>query len=86
MSRLRRREKIWLAHRDHYYQRAVRRGLGHATVVWTVLGVNLVLIVCAVTSLEGGMVGAAALTVGALSVGVVLWYFRGATGGAPTDE
>ncbi len=86
LARLRRREKVWLAHRDHYYQRAVRRGLGHDSVVRTVLGVNLVLMVCAVTSLEGGMVGAAALTVGALSVGAVLWYFRGATGGAPTDE
>lgn len=27
--RLARREKVWQAHRDHYYQRIVRMGLGH---------------------------------------------------------
>jgi len=28
--RLGRRERVWQAHRDHYYQRLVRMGLGHA--------------------------------------------------------
>jgi UDP-N-acetylmuramyl pentapeptide phosphotransferase/UDP-N-acetylglucosamine-1-phosphate transferase len=85
LSRLRRRQVIWRAHRDHYYQQAVRRGLGHDTVVRAVLGVNLVLTVCAVVSLSGGLAAAGALAMGALSVAAVLWYFRGATGGARTD-
>jgi UDP-N-acetylmuramyl pentapeptide phosphotransferase/UDP-N-acetylglucosamine-1-phosphate transferase len=29
LRRLTRREKVWEAHRDHYYQRIVRMGLGH---------------------------------------------------------
>src|SRR5262245_42650227 len=29
LRRLMRREKVWEAHRDHYYQRIVRMGLGH---------------------------------------------------------
>ena len=29
LKRLARRERVWRAHRDHYYQRMVRMGLGH---------------------------------------------------------
>ena len=29
LKRLARRERVWQAHRDHYYQRLVRMGLGH---------------------------------------------------------
>lgn len=29
LKRILRREKVWQAHRDHYYQRVVRMGLGH---------------------------------------------------------
>jgi UDP-GlcNAc:undecaprenyl-phosphate/decaprenyl-phosphate GlcNAc-1-phosphate transferase len=29
LSRLLRRERVWIAHRDHYYQRLVRMGFGH---------------------------------------------------------
>ena len=80
IGRIMRRERIWQAHRGHYYQRAVRRGMSHAAVVKTLLGVNLLLVACALVSLQGGPMALAALAVGALSVGVVLWYFRGATG------
>src|SRR5262249_3508936 len=31
--RLLRGERVWQAHRDHYYQRAVRHGLSHSAVV-----------------------------------------------------
>jgi phospho-N-acetylmuramoyl-pentapeptide-transferase len=35
LRRLVRREKFWLAHREHYYQRMVRSGLDHArTALW----------------------------------------------------
>ena len=44
--RLLRGERVWQAHREHFYQRAVRRGLGHAAVVKRVIAADLVLIGC----------------------------------------
>lgn len=46
LRRLLRGEKIWQAHREHYYQRMVRSGLGHATtaLVWyAVMAAGIVL-------------------------------------------
>jgi UDP-N-acetylmuramyl pentapeptide phosphotransferase/UDP-N-acetylglucosamine-1-phosphate transferase len=34
MRRAWRRERVWQAHREHYYQRMVRSGLGHAGTAW----------------------------------------------------
>jgi UDP-N-acetylmuramyl pentapeptide phosphotransferase/UDP-N-acetylglucosamine-1-phosphate transferase len=42
--RLVRGERVWQAHREHFYQQAVSRGLGHASVVKRVIGADLVLI------------------------------------------
>ncbi|HKS88336.1 MAG TPA: glycosyltransferase family 4 protein [Stellaceae bacterium] len=42
--RLLRGERVWQPHREHFYQRAVRRGLGHAAVVRRVLAADLALI------------------------------------------
>ena len=43
--RLARREKVWEAHRDHYYQRLVRLGLGHRRTAiaeyWLMAGCGL---------------------------------------------
>ncbi len=44
--RVLRGERIWQAHRQHFYQRAVRRGLGHAAVVKRVIAADLLLISC----------------------------------------
>jgi UDP-N-acetylmuramyl pentapeptide phosphotransferase/UDP-N-acetylglucosamine-1-phosphate transferase len=44
--RLLRGERVWQAHREHFYQQAVRRGLGHAAVVKRVIAADLVLIGC----------------------------------------
>ncbi len=33
-KRLLRREKVWQAHKDHYYQRLVRMGFGHRATAW----------------------------------------------------
>jgi UDP-N-acetylmuramyl pentapeptide phosphotransferase/UDP-N-acetylglucosamine-1-phosphate transferase len=46
LRRLLRGERIWQAHREHFYQQAVRRGLGHAAVVKRVIIADLVLIGC----------------------------------------
>src|SRR5260370_21918775 len=47
LRRLLRGERVWQAHREHFYQRAVQRGLGHAAVVQRVIAADLVLIGCA---------------------------------------
>ena len=34
LKRLLRRERVWQAHREHYYQRLVRMGFGHRGTAW----------------------------------------------------
>jgi UDP-N-acetylmuramyl pentapeptide phosphotransferase/UDP-N-acetylglucosamine-1-phosphate transferase len=46
LRRLLRGERVWQAHRRHYYQQAVRRGLGHAAVAGRVIAADLLLIGC----------------------------------------
>ena len=43
-------EKVWQAHRQHFYQRAVQGGKNHAQVSRAVLAGNMVLVACAVLS------------------------------------
>jgi UDP-N-acetylmuramyl pentapeptide phosphotransferase/UDP-N-acetylglucosamine-1-phosphate transferase len=50
VQRLLRRERVWQAHRDHYYQRMVRMGLGHRGTAWAAYAVMLV---CALAALAG---------------------------------
>ena len=69
--RLLRGERIWEAHRQHFYQQAVRRGLGHAAVVRRVIAADLLLIGCGWASENGfgGLaLGGAAAIVAALLV------------------
>ncbi|HVH77826.1 MAG TPA: glycosyl transferase, partial [Stellaceae bacterium] len=71
LRRLARGERVWQAHREHFYQRAVQHGLGHAAVVIRVAAANFVLIACAVAATRGwgfAALGGAALTVVALLV------------------
>ena len=74
VRRASRGEKIWLPHRDHYYQQAVQRGLGHARVSVVVAGLNAFLIGLALLSLwseVGGLLGGVVVTT------LVLFYMRG---------
>ena len=50
LRRLRRGERPWQAHREHYYQRATDGGLSHSQVSLGVLAGNLALIGCAAGS------------------------------------
>jgi len=50
VRRLLRRERVWQAHRDHYYQRMVRMGLGHRRTAWLAYAAMLV---CAAAALAG---------------------------------
>jgi len=49
-KRVLRREKLWHAHREHFYQRAVQRGFSHAAVTTRVLLCNAVLVALALVA------------------------------------
>jgi UDP-N-acetylmuramyl pentapeptide phosphotransferase/UDP-N-acetylglucosamine-1-phosphate transferase len=69
LKRLARGAKIWQAHREHFYQRAVQMGRGHAAVVRHVLAADLLLIALAAVATGGAAwlsLGLAVATVGAL--------------------
>ena len=66
LRRLLRGAKVWEAHREHAYQRAVQAGRSHAAVSLLVLAVNIVLVALAVAATVSGGGGAvAALLAGA---------------------
>ena len=46
-------EKVWQAHRQHFYQQAVQRGLSHSKVSTLVLALGVVLIVLAWVAEQG---------------------------------
>lgn len=62
-------EKIWQAHREHFYQKAVQAGASHAHVATIILAADIVLVVVAVAlapEAPGLGLAAAALVVGLL--------------------
>ena len=58
LKRLIRGEKVWQAHRQHFYQQALTHGLEHDHVVRHVLFVDLVLIALAVAAARGWVLSA----------------------------
>ncbi len=81
--RARRGERVWRAHREHFYQVAVRRGLDHAAVVGAVLLANLFLIALAGLAAWGWPWHA--LT-GACAVVATLLFYLGRRPGANEDR
>ncbi|HEX9809744.1 MAG TPA: hypothetical protein VGC25_09085 [Alphaproteobacteria bacterium] len=78
-------EPVWRAHAEHFYQRAVRRGLGHGRVARFVLAGNIALAVLAFLSTQVLTATGDALCLGgaALVVTVMLaWLARGGGAGA----
>lgn len=49
--RVARGERVWQAHRDHFYQQAIRRGFSHTEVTGRVILLNVVLIGLAVVAM-----------------------------------
>lgn len=77
LRRLARREKVWQAHRGHFYQKATDNGFSVLAVDAHVFGLNLVLAGLAAMTLvwPSGAVQIAALALGAVLVGLVLRRF-----------
>lgn len=80
LQRLQRGEKIWQAHRAHYYQRAVQNGRSHAQVSLAVGATNLALIALAVlsTTLAAHTLWSwlVVLAAGVLVIALLLWMKR----------
>lgn len=71
--RMARGEKIWLAHRSHFYQLAVQSGVGHARVSLCVGIAGLIQACCAVASVAGYLIEG--LFVSLLTVLGLIVYF-----------
>lgn len=71
LRRLKRGERVWRAHREHYYQRAVQSGMSHAAVVKAILAGNLALAGLALGAETG--LGLLALVM-AVTVAAILLY------------
>ena len=78
--RILRREKFWQAHRQHFYQRAARGGMGHAGVSRAVLVAGMALVMCAAAAARGWTFSALAAAV--LVVAILFRRFSRYTGRA----
>ncbi|MSO92286.1 MAG: glycosyltransferase family 4 protein [Rhodospirillales bacterium] len=82
LKRLARRERVWQAHSQHFYQKAVRSGKTHAEVALSVLLADAVLVGLAVAAANGyvwsSLAGACAV------VGGLLLYFNALPAAEPT--
>jgi UDP-N-acetylmuramyl pentapeptide phosphotransferase/UDP-N-acetylglucosamine-1-phosphate transferase len=75
VRRLARRERVWQAHREHFYQQAARRFGAHAPVALWVGALDLALIALAVLSTRWPLARLPALGLGFLLVALLLWHF-----------
>ena len=69
-----RKKKLWEPHRNHFYQKGVKRGLGHAHVCWAVATTNTILILMSILSLwfqTTGIIGTIAI------IFLLLFYLKG---------
>ena len=90
LKRLLRRERVWQAHRDHYYQRLVRMGFGHRGALWIEYGAMIACGALALAVREASVetqclaVGAAALVLAGIAAWIdARWARRNGAGGAP---
>ncbi|MDP6351218.1 MAG: glycosyl transferase [Alphaproteobacteria bacterium] len=73
----------WRAHREHFYQRAVRGGCSHRRATTAVAAADLGLIGCAVAAALGALPQVAALISSVVLVAGLMWYFDRAAKSAP---
>ena len=65
-------EQVWQAHKQHFYQRAVAKGMSHALVASLALVAGAVLIGAAILSAQGLVL--AGLALGFAAVAALLWW------------
>jgi UDP-N-acetylmuramyl pentapeptide phosphotransferase/UDP-N-acetylglucosamine-1-phosphate transferase len=68
LRRVLRGERVWQAHREHFYQHAVQLGRSHAAVVWRVGAVNAALIGCGWLAENGWDIAGLAIAAPAVAV------------------
>lgn len=75
LRRLLRGEKVWQAHRSHFYQQGARRLGSHAAVSLRIAGLNMILIGLALASLHSWPVALAALGLAMLASAALCRHF-----------
>ena len=80
LRRILKTERLWEAHRDHFYQRAVDTGLRHDQVAWIVGVANLFLIMLSIVAARG--LPEAAILGACGAVGMLMFLL---VKGGPTD-
>lgn len=63
LRRLLRGEKVWQAHRSHFYQQGARKLGSHTAVAVRIAGLNLLLVVLAAVSVQGWQVAIGTLVI-----------------------
>lgn len=71
-------KRVWEAHSEHYYQKAVRAVSRHDSVVRIVFGVNMLLIALATLATIFVEIQLVCLIVAYVMVAYILWYFQAA--------
>ncbi|MBP9791714.1 MAG: hypothetical protein KBC27_00690 [Rickettsiales bacterium] len=72
-KRLLQGKKIWQAHSEHFFQKAVRKGLSHAKVTRKIILINFILCILSIISIYYPIL---ALTASLLVVGMLLYHFQ----------
>lgn len=81
--RLSRGEKIWIAHRTHFYQRATQGGFSVMETVTRIFAVNVALGLLALASILWGGIAVQVLAL-ACGAALVAWLLRTLTAGRPS--
>jgi UDP-N-acetylmuramyl pentapeptide phosphotransferase/UDP-N-acetylglucosamine-1-phosphate transferase len=72
-KRLLQGKKIWQAHSEHFFQKAVRKGLSHAKVTRKIILTNFILCILSIFSVYYPII---ALTASIAVVGMLLYHFQ----------
>ncbi|PJI38677.1 glycosyltransferase family 4 protein [Ferrovibrio sp.] len=75
LRRLLRGEKIWQAHRSHFYQQGARKLGNHAAVAGRIAVLNFLLLVLAVVSLHGSTAALAAILIAFVATAALCRHF-----------
>ncbi len=66
-------KRIWQAHNEHYYQKAVQSGMSHTRVCGAIIITNTILIGCAIYAVAGSRV--TGLVISGITIIALLWMF-----------